>query len=383
MSLNKSYLMTPGPTPVPADILLSMARPIIHHRTAEFEDTVREVRAGLQYVFNTENDILLFASSGTGAMESSIVNCFCVGDQVIIARNGKFGDREKQIADTYGLKVIDLQYAWDEVVQVSDIARELEANPEVRGVIVTQSETSTGVLNPVKEIAALVKDRPDTIIIIDSITGIGAVECETDDWGLDVVMTGSQKGLMLPPGLAAVSVSEKAWRAVERSTIPKFYFDWKKYQSNIEKNTTPFTPALTLIQGLNEALKMMRAEGREDMIARHSLLAEATRQGVEALGLKLFAPPEGRGSAVTPVWAPEGFSAGDIVKIMKEDYGVTITNGQDDYKNRIFRIGHLGYFGMFDIITTLTALEMALTKLGYDFEQGASIKAAESVFLGA
>jgi len=383
MSLKKRYLMTPGPTPVPAEILLSMAKPITHHRTAEFEDVVKEARAGLQYIFNTKNEVLLFASSGTGVMESAIVNCFCAGDSVIVARNGKFGDREKQIAETYGLQVIDLEYAWDEVVKVEDIARELDANPEVRGVIVTQSETSTGVLNPIKEIAQLVRNYENAVMIVDSITGIGAVACETDDWGLDVVMTGSQKGLMLPPGLAAVSVSEKAWCAVERSTLPKFYFDWKKYLKNIEKNTTPFTPALTLIQGLNEALKLMKDEGRENLIDRHSLLAEATRQGVEALGLKLFAPPEGRGSAVTPVWTPEGIPAGKIVKIMKEEYGVTITNGQDDYKDRIFRIGHLGYFGMFDIITTLTALEMALTKLGYDFEQGVSIRAAEMVFLNA
>ena len=383
MSLKKRYLMTPGPTPVPADILLSMAKPIIHHRTAEFEATIKEVRAGLQYIFNTKNEVLLFTSSGTGVMESAIVNCFCAGDSVIVARNGKFGDREKQIAETYGLKVIDLEYAWDEVVKTEDIKRELAANPEVRGVIVTQSETSTGVLNPVQEIAEVVRSYDNAIMIVDSITGIGAVACETDDWGLDVVMTGSQKGLMLPPGLAAVSVSEKAWRAAERSTLPKFYFDWKKYLKSIDKNTTPFTPALTLIQGLNEALKLMQDEGREKIIERHSLLAEATRQAVEAIGLKLFAPPEGRGSAVTPVWTPEGIPAGKIVKIMKEDYGVTITNGQDDYKDKIFRIGHLGYFGMFDIITTLTALEMALTRLGYKFEQGASIKAAESVFLDA
>ncbi|MCL2379240.1 MAG: alanine--glyoxylate aminotransferase family protein [Coriobacteriia bacterium] len=383
MSLPKRYLMTPGPTPVPADVLLTMARPIIHHRTAEFEATVAEAVRGLQYIFNTKNDVLMLASSGTGAMESAIVNCFSAGDKVIIARNGKFGDREKSIAKAYGLEVIDLCYEWNQVVSVSDVADALAANPDARGVIVTQSETSTGVLNPIKEIAACVRDLSDTVMIVDSITGIGAMECETDDWGLDVVMTGSQKGLMLPPGLAAVSVSEKAWRAAERSTLPKFYFDWKKYRKSLEKDTTPFTPALTLIQGLSEALKLMQEEGRENIIARHNLLAKATREGVEAIGLQLFAPPEGRGSAVTPVWSPEGIPAGKIVKIMKEDYGVTITNGQDDYKDRIFRIGHLGYFGPFDIITALTALEMALTRLGYNFEQGASIKAAESVFLNA
>ncbi|MDR1412704.1 MAG: alanine--glyoxylate aminotransferase family protein [Actinomycetes bacterium] len=381
MSLQKKYLMTPGPTPVPAEVLLKMAAPIIHHRTPEFEAVIKEAEANLQYVFDTKNDVLLFASSGTGVMEGAIVNCFCAGDTVIVARNGKFGDRQKLIAQTYGLQVIDLQYEWYEQVKAADIEAALKAHPDARGVIVTQSETSSGVLNPVRDIAAITAEYEDVVLIVDSITGIGAVECRTDEWGLDVVMTGSQKGLMLPPGLAAVSVSEKAWRAADRSTLPKFYFDWKKHRKAMKESMTPYTPAVTLILGLNEALKLMREEGLEAVIARHSLLASATRTGVEAIGLKLFAPPEGRGSAVTPVWAPDGISSGKIVGIMKREYGVTITNGQDAYKDRIFRIGHLGYFGPFDIITTLTALEMALTQLGYDFEQGASIRAAEAVFL--
>jgi aspartate aminotransferase-like enzyme len=380
-TLKKRYLMTPGPTPVPSEILLTMAAPIIHHRTPEFETALVEARENLKYVFDTTNDVLLFASSGTGVMEGAIVNCFSAGDTVIVARNGKFGDRQKLICEAFGLRVVDLAYEWYQQVQAADIAQALEQHPDVRGVIVTQSETSSGVLNPVREIAAIVANYPDCIVIVDSITGIGAVECKTDAWGLDVVMTGSQKGLMLPPGLAAVSVSDKAWRAVDRSTLPKFYFDWKKHRKALAQSTTPYTPAVTLVLGLNEALKLMRAEGLEATIARHSMLAEATRAGVQALGLELFAPPAGRGSAVTPVWSPEGIAAGQIVKIMKQDYGVTITNGQDAYKDRIFRIGHLGYFGLFDIITTLTALEMALTKLGYDFEQGASIRAAEAVFL--
>ncbi|MDR1775155.1 MAG: alanine--glyoxylate aminotransferase family protein [Actinomycetes bacterium] len=381
MSLKKRYLMTPGPTPVPSEVLLKTAEPIIHHRTPEFEAAIKSAEKNLKYVFETTGDVLLFASSGTGAMEGAIVNCFCAGDTVIVTRNGKFGDRQKLICQTYGLNVIDLEYEWYERVSVDDVARELEAHPECRGVIVTQSETSSGVLNPVREIADLLRDRPDTIIIVDSITGIGAVECKTDEWGLDVVMTGSQKGLMLPPGLSAVAVSEKAWRAVERSTIPKFYFDWKKHRKALKESMTPYTPAVTLVLGLNVALDLMREEGIENVIARHALLAEATRSGVEALGLKLFAPPEGRGSAVTPVWSPEGIPSGQIVKIMKNDYGVTITNGQDFYKDKIFRIGHLGYFGEFDIITTLAALEMALVRLGYDFEQGAGVRAAEQVFI--
>jgi serine---pyruvate transaminase len=379
--MQKKYLMTPGPTPVPAEVMLTMAKPIIHHRTPDFSAAFAESIKGLKYVFQTDNDVLLFACSGTGVMESAIANCFCAGDTVIVCRNGKFGDRQKLIAETYGLTVIDLEYEWTQVVNPADVAAALAENPEARGVIVTQSETSSGVLNDVKAIGEIVGPMEDVVLIVDSITGIGAVECKTDEWNLDVVMTGSQKGLMLPPGLAACSVSAKAWKAYERSTLPKFYFDWMKYKKNVEKDTTPFTPAVTLVLGLTESLSMIAEEGIENTIARHSMLAEATRKGCEALGLKLFAPPEGRGSAVTPVWVPEGVDGKAIVKILKNKHGVTIAGGQDDYAGRIIRIGHLGYFGAFDIITTLAALEMTLAELGYEFERGAGIKAAETVFM--
>ncbi|MCL2024757.1 MAG: alanine--glyoxylate aminotransferase family protein [Coriobacteriia bacterium] len=381
--MQKKYLMTPGPTPVPAEVLLKTAEPIIHHRTPDFSAALRSAIDNLKYIFETTNDVLLFASSGTGVMEAAIVNCFSAGDTVIVARNGKFGDRQKSICEAYGVDVVDLAYEWTETVKPADIAKALAENPQAKGVIVTQSETSTGVLNDVEAIGKLVKDLPDTVLIVDSITGIGAVECKTDAWGLDVVMTGSQKGLMLPPGLAACTVSEKAWRAYERSMLPKFYFDWKKYKTNIDKDTTPFTPAVTLVLGLNEALRMLRDEGIENTIARHSMLAEATRKGCEALGLKLFAPADGRGSAVTPVWVPEGIDGKAIVSTMKNRYGVTIAGGQDHLVGKIIRVGHLGYFGEFDIITTLAALEMTLAGLGYEFEAGAGIKAAEAIFLSA
>jgi len=380
--MKKRYLMTPGPTPVPAEVLLAQARPIIHHRTPDFSATLVEVVDGLRYVFQTQNDVLVMACSGTGVMESAIANCFCPGDTVIVTRNGKFGDRMKQLSEVYGLNMVDLSYEWTETVKPADIAKALHEHHDARGVIVTQSETSSGVLNDVKTIAEITASHPDCVLIVDSITGIGAVDCKTDEWGLDVVMTGSQKGLMLPPGLAAISVSEKAWRAYERSTLPKYYFDWGRYRKSLGKDTTPFTPPVSLIIGLAEALKMIREEGLENTIARHSMLAEATRRGCEALGLKLFAPPEGRGSAVTPVWVPEGVDGKAIVKMMKDTYGVTIAGGQDDYAGRIFRVGHLGYFGEFDIITTLAALEMTLAQLGYEFERGAGIKAAEAVFMG-
>jgi aspartate aminotransferase-like enzyme len=355
---------------------------MIHHRTPDFNAVVRECVEGLKYVFQTQaSDVLLFASSGTGAMESAVVNCFSAGDKVLVCYNGKFGQRMDQISKAYGLETTVLEYGWQQVVDPADIEKFLANNPDTKGVIVTQSETSSGVLNNVEAVGKIVKNYPDCVLIVDSITGIGAVDCKTDEWGLDVVMTGSQKGLMLPPGLAAVTVSPKAWAAYERSTLPKFYFDWKKYLKNLANDTTPFTPAVSLMIGLAEALKLMREEGIENTIARHARLAEATRAGCEALGLELFAPAEGRGNAVTPVWVPEGIDGKQLVSIMKNKHGVTIAGGQDDYTGRIFRVGHLGYFGDFDIITTLAALEMTLLELGYDFEAGSGIKAAELVLM--
>ncbi|MDR0500721.1 MAG: alanine--glyoxylate aminotransferase family protein [Coriobacteriales bacterium] len=380
--MRKSYLMTPGPTPVPSEVLLAQAKPMIHHRTPDFSLVVRECVSGLKYVFQTEkSDILIFASSGTGAMESAIVNCFSAGDKVLVCYNGKFGQRMAQIAKAYAVDVTILEYGWQTCVNPSDIANHLQANPDTRGVIITQSETSSGVLNDVQAVGEIVCNYPDCVLIVDSITGIGAVDCKTDEWGLDVVMTGSQKGLMLPPGLAAVSVSAKAWRAYERSSLPKFYFDWKKYLKNLEVDTTPFTPAVSLMIGLSEAIKLMREEGIQNIISRHERLAKATRFGCEALGLKLFAPPNGRGNAVTPVWVPDGIDGKKLVSIMKNKHGVTIAGGQDDYAGKIIRIGHLGYFGNFDIITTLAALEMTLMELGYEFEAGSGIRAAETILM--
>jgi aspartate aminotransferase-like enzyme len=372
--------MTPGPTPVPSQVLLAQARPMIHHRTPEFCAVVRDCVEGLKYVFETElSDVLMFAASGTGGMESAIANCFCAGDAVLVAYNGKFGQRMEQIAKAYGLNATVLEYGWQEVVDPADVRAHLAAHPDTRGVIVTQSETSSGILNDVEAVGAIVQEYPDCVLIVDSITGIGAVRCATDAWGLDVVISGSQKGLMLPPGLCVVSVSPKAWRAYERSTLPKFYFDWGKYLKSLTQDTTPFTPAVSLMIGLGEALNLMRAEGLENIIARHARLAQACREGVVAMGLELFAPAGGRGNAVTPVWVPEGIDGKQLVNTLKNRHGVTIAGGQDEYSGRIIRIGHLGYFDDFDIITTLTALEMSLRELNFDFEPGSGVVAAERV----
>jgi aspartate aminotransferase-like enzyme len=353
---------------------------MFHHRTPVFEALLVEVEQGLKEIFHTQNDVLIYACSGTGVMESAVVNLLSPGDKVICCSNGKFGDRLVKLNETYGMNVTKLEYDWTQVVNPSDIKRELEANPDTKAVFVVQSETSTGVLNDVKTIGEIVRGH-DAVLVVDSITGIGAVECKTDEWGLDIVMTGSQKGLMMPPGLACVSVSEKAWRAAEASTTPKFYFSWKKAADNLKKNTTAFTPAVSLVVGLHEAIKLMQKEGIDNIIKRHKILAEATRQGLEAMGLKLFAPAEGRGSAVTPAWVPEGVDGGKLVKLLKEKYGITIAGGQDHLKGKIFRIGHLGYFDKFDIMTTLVGTEMVLSELGYPITLGVGVQAAEKVFM--
>lgn len=381
--MKKEYLMTPGPTPVPPSVLLAQARPMIHHRTPIYSEVLKQVEEDLKHIFDTKNDVLIFASSGTGAMESAVVNLFSPGDKVVVGINGKFGDRLAKISEAYGLETIKLEYEWNQVVSPDDIADVLDKNKDTKGVLVVQSETSTGVLNDVKTIGKIVKETP-AVFVVDSITGVGAVECKMDKWSLDVVMTGSQKGLMMPPGLSFVAVSDKAWEAAEKSTLPKFYFSYKKTRDALHKDTpqNPFTPAVSLMVALGEALKMMREEGLKNILKRHAVLAEAARQGIEALGLKLFAPPEGRGNAVTPVSVPEGIDGKALVKMMQERYGVTVAGGQEHLKGKIFRLGHLGYYDRFDIITTLAALEMTLLELGYKLKMGAGVKAAEQVFTG-
>lgn len=381
--MRKEYLMTPGPTPVPSEVLLAQARPMIHHRTPLYTKILVSVIEDLKYIFQTTNDVLIFAASGTGAMESAVVNLFSSGDKVLVASNGKFGDRFIKITETYGLNVIKLEYQWNQVVNSDEIAKLLDedVNREIKGVFVVQSETSTGILNDVKKISEVVKKFP-AVLVVDSITGLGAVELRTDEWNLDIVMTGSQKGLMLPPGLACVSVSDKAWQMVEKSTLPKFYFSYQKSRDALRKPSpqNPFTPPISLIIGLGEALKMIREEGLENVIRRHAVLAEAVRKGIEALGLELWAPPEGRGNAVTPVKVPDGIDGKAIVKILRDKYGITIAGGQDHLAGKIFRLGHLGYYDRFDIITTLSGLEMTLSELGYPLELGTAVKAAENVF---
>ncbi len=380
--MQKKYLMTPGPTPVPAEVLLAQAKPMIHHRAPGYSKVFLSVLDGLKYVFQTKNEILVFSSSGTGGMESAVTNLFSPGDKVIVVNIGNFGTRFTQICEIYGLNVTEIVYEWGERARVSDVAKALEADKEIKGVFATHSETSTGVVNDIKAIGDAVKDT-DAAFIVDTVSGLGALEFKTDEWHVDVAVSGSQKALMAPPGVAFVAVSKKAWDMVEKSTLPKFYFSYKKSLAALQKATpqNPFTPPVSLMLCLDEALKMIREEGLENIIKRHNVLGEAARAGVKALGLEFFGACDETSNAVTAVKAPEGIDGKQIVKIMREQFGITIAGGQSKLAGKIFRLGHLGYYDKFDILVTLSGLEMTLKELGYSFQLGAGVSAAEKVFM--
>lgn len=377
MSLYKYRLLAPGPTPVPEKVLVKMAEPIIHHRTAGFETIVAEVKENLKWLYQTQSDVLLLAASGTGAMEGSVINLMGKNDKALVVDAGKFGERWWKICKAFGLAYDVIKVDWGKSVDPKAIEEKLKG-ADYRAVFITASETSTGVANPVKEIAAIVKNFPNTALVVDAITALGVVNLPVDEWGLDIVVSGSQKALMLPPGLAFASVSQKAWGLIEKSDTPKFYFDFKKEKKSMDENTTAYTPAVSLIIGLNEVLKSMRAMGYEGIWKKHQLLADACREGVKAMGLKLYAP-ESPSNAVTAVWAPEGMEAGKIVKGLRDQFNMTIAGGQDAAKGKIFRIGHLGYYDPMDMVSVLSAIEITLLKNGYKLELGKGVGAALKV----
>ncbi|MFH2011915.1 MAG: alanine--glyoxylate aminotransferase family protein [Pseudomonadota bacterium] len=376
--MKKRYLLAPGPTPVPSKVLLEMAEPIIHHRGPEFSSIIAEIREGLKYLFQTKNEVLVFSSSGTGAMEGSVTNMLSKGDTVLVVNGGKFGERWIEICKAYGLNVEIIDVTWGEAVDPGIVKNILDQNKSIKAVFTQACETSTGVTHPLKEIAETVKDRDNTIIVVDAISALGAIDIPTDSWGLDVVVAGSQKALMLPPGLSFASVSDKAWKFVEKSDLPKFYFNFKKELTSLSKNQNAYTPAVSLFIGLREALKQIKVEGLENIFARHEKLAQATRAAVTALGLQLFAPTS-PSNAVTAILAPSNINGSDVVKVMREKYGITIAGGQGHAKGKIFRIAHLGYMGQFDVITAISALEMTLHELGYNVELGKGVRAALEV----
>jgi len=375
--MQKRYLLAPGPTAIPPEVLLKMAEPIIHHRNPLFEEVVQEVRDNLKYLFGTKNEVLVFASSGTGAMEGAVTNMLSPGDRAICVRSGKFGERWANICKAYGVESINIDIPWGDNLDAAEIEKALKNNPDAKAVYMQATETSTGAKFPVKEVAAIVKNYPGTLMVVDGITGVGVFELPMDAWGIDILVSGSQKALMLPPGLAFAGVSDKAWEFNKTSKIPKFYFNWTKELTNLQKNQTNFTPAISLIIGLRESLRMIKSEGLENVYRRIEILAQATREGAAALGLKTFA--KSPSSAVTAIYAPEGIDGQAIYKTLWKKYGVTGAGGQDQLKGKVFRIATLGYADKYDVITAVSALEFTLRDLGYKFQMGAGISAAINV----
>ena len=372
----KTRLFTPGPTPVPEQIMVQMAQPIIHHRTDEFKEAFADVNENLKYLFCTEQPVLTLTSSGSGGMEAAIANTLSKGDQIITVNGGKFGARWGKISQAYGLVNRQIDIEWGQAVTVDQIRTELDSSPETRAICLTHSETSTGVFTDVREIAQAIRPNFDGLIIVDGITAVGAHEMRFDDWGLDAVVTGSQKGLMIPPGLAFITLSERAWKAAETSDLPSFYFDLQQARKALDKGDTAWTPAVTLVLGLQESLAMIRREGRENVWARHARLAAGLRAGLEALGFELFAAPAS--NAVTSVFLPEGGS--EFQKVMKEKYGITMAGGQEHLKGKIFRVSHLGYYDEGDMLTFLHYTERAMDDLRLPFESGNGVEAAQKVF---
>jgi aspartate aminotransferase-like enzyme len=374
----KQYLLIPGPTQVPPEVLSALSHPMINHRSSDFKSVLTEVTEGLKWGYQTKNDVLILTASGTGAMEAAIVNTLSPGDKILIVNIGAFGSRFVKIAKAYGLNVDELKVERGKAVDPKDVENKLKAdkNKEIKAVIFQQNETSTGILNDVKTIAAHVKEH-GALSIVDAVSGLLTADLRTDEWGLDVVAAGSQKAFMVPPGLSFISMSEKAWKAYEVSKMPKFYFDLGAAKKFAQTGETPWTPCLTIAFGLQVSIKMLKAEGLENIFKRHDKLANATRAGVRALGFGLLAEDKNASRAVTAVVPTAGIDAEALRKALREQYGVVLAGGQEDLKGKIFRIGHLGYADKMDVVTAFSALEIVASQMGAKIKMGQAVAAVE------
>jgi serine---pyruvate transaminase len=377
--MHKYRLMSPGPTPIPPEVSAAGALPIIHHRTPEFGEVFMRVNENLKKVFLTGNDIFTYAASGTGAFEGAIQNLFSPGEKVLVVNNGNFGNRWVKMSRAFGLEVTELKYDWGAKADNDEVAGELAHDPEIKAAICVLSETSTGTVNDIEGFA---RAAENVISIVDAVSGLGACPLRTDEWGVDVVVAGSQKALMTPPGLGFVSVSERAMRAHQESTMPRFYFDWTAAKKAYAKEPaqTAWTPAVSLIIQLDVALQQLLKEGVENVFERHVLLGRAARAGIKGMGLNLFGPDEDLNSAVTAAWVPEGIDGKQFVKMLFREHGIQVAGGQGEMAGKIFRIGHCGYFDAYDIIATIAAAELALESLDYPVELGRGVGAAQRVF---
>lgn len=377
--MNKHHLRTPGPSEVPEKVLRSMLKPMINHRGDEFVELFKHVSEEIKYVYQTKNDVLIFPSAGTGVMEAAVVNFFSPGDLILAFPNGVFSERFAVIAESFGAKVERIPVEWGKAVSPEIIKERIskDVNHEVKGILFTQNETSTGVLNDIKSMRAAVGNHP-ALVLVDAVSSLGAADLKTDEWNLDVVITGSQKALMLPPGLGFVSVSPKAWEYAAESKMPKFYWDFKAARKRLENWQTPYTPAVSLIYALKKALEMIKKEGLSNVFSRHLLLSKGLRAGLKNIGLKLYVEDSCASPTVTAVDVSEYEGKINFSKVLKNNFNITIAGGQGALKNKIIRIGHLGYIDKLDIISTLAAIEMSL---GDKELFGRGVKAAEAIFI--
>ena len=369
----------PGPTPVPDRVVQKMSEPILTHRSSEFSDLLRQVTAGLQHVFQTKNDVLVLTASGSGAMEAAVVNLLSPGDRVLAVSGGKFGGRWVELCETFGLDALPFDVEWGRAADPDEIDRVLGEQGPFEAVLATHSETSTGALHDIEALGRVARSH-GCYFIVDAISGLGANELRTDDWHVDIALTGSQKALMIPPGLSFISVSERAWQGIERNALPSYYLNLKRARDSFSKGLTPYTPAVSLLMGLAEALRMMKEIGLEEIYRIHERNARVTRAGVAALGLELFARRPS--NVLTSVLMPPGIDGSALLETIKAERGVTIANGMEQYKGKVIRIAHLGYdIAPSDMLVAISALEHGLSRHGYGFESGAGIAAAQRVIL--
>lgn len=375
--MKKKLLFTPGPTPIPPEALLAMAQPIDYHRSEDTVALIKDVLEKLKHVFQTENDVLFLTSSGTGSMEGAVANLLSRRDKVIVIRSGKFGERWADICTAFGVEVIPLDVTWGDAVEPQAVETLLTEHPDVKAVYATLCETSTGVLHDIEALAHLTRVRP-TLLVVDAVSGLGADDLQMDEWGVDVVVSCTQKGLMTPPGLAVVALNQRAWDAVERSNLPKYYFDFRKAYTTGLEGSVPYTPAVTLLTALQCALNRICEEGIRRTIARHSCLATATRSAVRALGLSLFATSPA--NTVTSIRLPEEVDGKAFINLMLDTYGITYAGGQSQLSGKIVRIAHLGWMNENDVIVAISAFERGLVEIGCDVPIGAGVTAAQEVF---
>lgn len=375
--LEKKYLFTPGPVSVASKVLLNMAQPIIHHRLPEFSQILEEIRENLKYLFQTQREVYFFASSGTGAMEAAIVNLFSPGDKVIVVSAGKFGERWWELAKSFNLNPLVIEVPWGKAVSPEEVKEKLKRNPQVKGILVQACETSTGVKHPVKELAEITKDK-EVVLVVDAISALGVYELPMDAWGIDVMLSGSQKALSLPPGLAFIAFSEKACQLVQKSKLPKYYFDLEKEKKAYKKKTTAFTPAVTLLIGLREMLRRIKELTLEKLFEHYRILSLACRKAVEALGLEIFA--EVPSESLTVIKAPQNLKTNELLNFLRTKMGVVFAGGQGHLKGKIIRITHMGDQSLLDLVIAISALELGLNLFGYKIELGKGVRSVQEMF---